>query len=260
MLALLLFALILVGAVPGGRCAEKKDLISYFQPYITVVEEYNSNIFLSPTNERHDFITTIAPGLRVSSLPRSATTGEFWRPPAAEEPEVGFDLDLLPGFVFYARDSSDDYISFLGNLEAWYTVDRRLTFRVRDYAVRSEDPVEEDYAPEALPGETLLGRQRERSIYFRNVIQPSVEYQFGRENRIALNYINNLYRNESRFYEDSTEHYVNPRLDYWFDIRNGISMEYGFTSGSFETNPTLHISVQPEDLGLHGFYLSQAGL
>ena len=220
------------------------DLFTHVQPYITMQEEYTSNVDLTPRNERDDFITTITPGLRVSTLKRSSTTGEFQTPASSDDP-YGVYLDVQVPIVFYAQNTYDDYIGLLGNLDAWYTFDRRLTFRIRDYAIRSEEPREQDYSVGALPGEYILGTERrERGTYFRNVFQPSAEYQFGREGEaqvslISLNYINNVYRNESDLYEDSTENYISPRLDYWFDIRNGISFEYAFALGDFETDPDL---------------------
>jgi len=232
-------------ALPSLAYPECDDLFSHVQPYITLQEEYTSNVDLTPTNERDDFITTISPGFRISTLKRSSTTGDFRTPSISEEEKYGVDLDVQVPIVFYAKNTYDDYIGLLGNLDTWYTFDRRLTFRVRDYAIRSEEPREQDYAVGALPGEYILGsEQQERAAYFRNVFQPSAEYRFGREGEdqvslISLNYINNIYRNESDLYQDSTENYISPRLDYWFDIRNGISLEYGYLLGDFETDPDL---------------------
>ena len=216
------------------------DLLTHVQPFITLQEEYTSNVDLTPRNERDDFITTISPGFRVSTLKRSSTSGEFRTPSISEEERYGVDLDLQVPLVFYAKDTSEDYIGLLGNLDAWYTYDRRLTFRVRDYAIRSEEPREHNYTFGALADDYLLGSERlQRATYFRNVVQPSVEYRFGRENLASINYINNVYQNKSDRYEDSTENYIDPRLDYWFDVRNGISLEYGLLLGDFERSPDL---------------------
>ena len=66
-----------------------------------------------------------------------------------------------------------------------------------------------------------------------------MEYRFGRENVIAVNYRNNIYEIKSEISEDSTENYINPRLTYWFNIRNGVSFEYGLTLGDFQRSPDL---------------------
>ncbi len=214
--------------------ADVSDILSKFQFYGVAEETYDSNVNLTRRNKKEDYITNVGVGIRFSTLPRSEITGEFRQPSTSEETAYGINLDFLPAYVFYAKNTSDDYLSLAGNLNTWYTWDRRLTFRVNDYLIRSQEPLERDYSSGALPGQILLGNQIGRSIYVRNVFQPSLEYRFGREDLISINYTNNVYRNESSFFEDSTENYINPRLTYWFNIRNGVSLEYGLTLADFE--------------------------
>jgi hypothetical protein len=90
-----------------------------------------------------------------------------------------------------------------------------------------------------LPDQFILGTQRRRAIYLRNVFEPSIEYHFGKERNISLNYRSNIYRNQSPLFENSREDFINPRLIYWFNVRNGISLEYGLTSGRFERSSNL---------------------
>ena len=214
--------LILIG-LPSMVQADLGNILSKFQPSISIVEEYNDNIDLTPKNRIDDFITTIYPGLRFS----------------AKEAKYGMDLDYRPGFVFYSKETDRNYISQAGNLNAWYTLGRRLTFRVRDYLIRSEEPREQEFIPGALPDQFILGTQRVRAIYLRNVFEPSIDYQFGKDRNISLNYRSNIYRNQSSLFQNSREDFFNPRLTYWFNIRNGISLEYGLTLGDFERSPDL---------------------
>lgn len=224
--------------VPSIACAEFKDLFLYFQPYITVQEEYNSNIDLAPKNKRDDFITTISPGFKFSTAPRSSVTGAFRQVPTAEE-RYGMDLDFRAGFNFYAKEHEDNYTSLHGTLNAWYALTQRLQFQVRDYLIRSDEIREPDYSSTAIEGQYLISRTDKRTPYFRNVFEPSVQYQFGRENVFSILYRNNIYRNDSQTSEDSTENFINPRITYWFDIRNGVSFEYGLTLGNFENSRDL---------------------
>jgi hypothetical protein len=224
--------------VPSIACAEFKDLFLYFQPYITVQEEYNSNIDLAPKNKRDDFITTISPGLKFSTAPRSSVTGAFRQVPTAEE-RYGMDLDFRAGFNFYAKEHEDNYTSLHGTLNAWYALTQRLQFRVRDYLIRSDEIREQDYSSTAIEGQYLISRTDKRTPYFRNVFEPSVQYQFGRENVFSILYRNNIYRIDSLRSEDSTENFINPRITYWFDTRNGVSFEYGLTLGNFEDSSDL---------------------
>lgn len=234
----LICTLFLLVIFPAGADAESKDILLHFQPYITLQEEYNSNIDLTPNRgKRDDYITTITPGLKFSTATRSPVTGAFRPTPTAEE-RYGVDLDVRAGFNFYAKEEDYNYTSFHGTLHAWYAATPRLIFRVRDYVLRSDEIREAEYAS-PIEGGYLLSRTRKRTPYVRNVFEPSVQYQFGRENVISLNYRNNLYEIQGRTNEDSIENFINPKITYWFDIRNGVSFEYGLTLGHFERSPDL---------------------
>ncbi len=224
--------------IPTTARADLKDVLLKFQPYITVQEEYNDNINLTPKNRKDDLITTISPGLRFSTAPKSPLTGEFRRTPTAEE-KYGIDLDFRAGFNFYAKEEGNNYISLNGTLNAWYALTQRLNFRVRDYLIRSDEVREREYSATALENQYLLSKQRERAVYIRNVFEPSVEYQFGKEDRISIFYRNNIYENQSRGFEDSQENFINPKITYWFNIRHGVSFEYGLTLGNFQRSPDL---------------------
>lgn len=225
--------LISVFLFPSLGFGQVKEIFSWVQPYINLEGEYNDNIDLTPKNRLDDFITTISPGIRVSTIPRSPATGEFRRAPTAEE-KFGIDLDFRAGFVFYAKEEDYNYVSLNGTLNGWYAPIKNLTFRVRDYLIRSNEIREADYSVVAIEGQRLLSRTYRRVRYFRNVFEPSAEYRFGKENLLAIHFRNNLYEIQSRTAEDSMENTVNPRLTYWFDIRNGIFLEYGLTFGNFE--------------------------
>jgi hypothetical protein len=219
--------------------ADIGDILLRFQPYISVEETYDSNVNLTPDHEEDDYITTIPVGVRFSTRRRSERTMEFRRPSATEEERYGVDLDFRVIPTFYAKNTSDDYLALAGDLDTWYTWGRRLTFRARNSLIRSEEPLEQNYASTALPGQILLGSQNNRAIYYRNVFSPSLTYQFGRENNISFNYRNNIYRNENPEFEDSTEHYINPSINYWFGVRHGIFLEYGLDLGEFQDSPDM---------------------
>ena len=223
MLGMVFILFLLETPFSDGR--DLDDFWTRFHPYITVQEEYNSNINLTPTNRKDDFITTISPGIKFSN------TNQHY----------GLDLDYHLGFVFYAKghEKNDNYVSMAGSLNAWYTPAQGLTFHVRDSLTRSDEAREREYSATALEGQYLLATTRERVTYFRNVFEPSAEYQFGKEDRFSVQYRNNIYEVQSRRFEDSQENFISPKLTYWFDIRNGISLEYGLTLGNFDRSPDL---------------------
>lgn len=78
-----------------------------------------------------------------------------------------------------------------------------------------------------------------RFTYERNVLEPSLTYQFGREDRFELIYRNNYYETENPTAEDSLGHTGIGRLNYWFNIRNGILLEYAFLTVDYEFQPDL---------------------
>jgi hypothetical protein len=231
-----LIALFFIG-IPSFVHADISDMLLNFYPYITVEEEYSNNILLTPhAYKLDDWITRAIPGLKYSKLQAGA---------------YGIDLDVSGGYTYYAKNHDFSYWSPKGNLNAWYGVTPKLTFRVRDYLIRS-DAIREDrydtlydaegqYIGDTETNQYLLSSQRGiHAIYLRNVVEPSVTYRFGRENLISLLYRNNIYRNKrDDLFEDSTENTINPRLDYWFDARNGITLEYLHTFGYFEVSDDL---------------------
>src|SRR4030042_3579593 len=101
------FISFLTVGIPSIVHAELGDLFSYFQPYISAQEEYNSNIDLTPTNRREDYITIVSPGLRFSTLPRGEVTRAQQAPTA--EQNFGIDLNFNAGFVFYAKEEDNNF-------------------------------------------------------------------------------------------------------------------------------------------------------
>jgi hypothetical protein len=223
--------------IPSFVHADISDMLSNFYPYITAEEEYSTNILLSPhAYKLDDWITRVIPGLKYSTL----QAGKY-----------GIDLDVSGGYTYYAKNHDFSYWSPKGNLNAWYAVTPKLTFRVMDYLIRSDAiresrydtlyDTEGQYIGDTQPNQYLLSSQRGvHAIYLRNVVEPSVSYRFGRENLISLLYRNNNYNNKrDDLFEDSAEHTINPRLDYWFDVRNGITLEGLLTYGYFDVSEDL---------------------
>ncbi len=205
---------------------DMQDVLRKFRPRITVQEEYTDNFFLTHDNTKGDFITTILPGVNFNLTENKET-------------KYGLELDYSPGFVFYADHSDLNYISHEGKLNTWYSFSPGLTLRVTDYYIRSENPLEQYVVNpvQIQPGIYYLGVQRQRSIYTRNVFEPSLTYQFGREDRVELFFQDTAYTDQSPTVENSHGDNINPRLTYWFDIHNGIIFEYRYQMIDFQRSP-----------------------
>ena len=233
--------------VPGIIHADLKDVLLRFQPYVSIQEEYTSNINLTPKNAKDDYMTTTYVGLRYSStLQRPEATREL-QPVLAGE-KYGINLDGRVGFVYYAKGGASNYLSLLGNLNTWYSFSNRLTFRLSDNLMRSDESrvPENSGAPQPvyisgtfinLTDLYLAGTQRERSVWLSNIVSPSVEYKFSKDGTVTLNYSNTLYNNPSSLSENSQGNSVNTRLDYAFNIRNVISLDYGYMIAQFDKSP-----------------------
>ena len=218
--------LVLLAALPSAAWADWVDVLHKFKPRISLMEEYNSNIFLTNTNTKEDFITTISPGISfVAAEDRNA--------------KFGLDLDYELGLVFYAHNSDQNYVSHTGTLNTWYTFGQRWTLRLWDSYTQSQDPVEQVVAIQSSPGVYYPGTQRGRFTYDRNILEPSLTYQFGREDRLELIYRNNYYHTEDPGGDDNLGHNVTPRLTYWFNVSHGIILEYIFQTVDYDVTPDL---------------------
>jgi hypothetical protein len=229
----ILLTLFFIG-MPSFVHADISDILLKFYPYITAQEEYSTNILLSTNrNKLDDWITTVTPGLQFSHL---------------EAGRVGIDLDVNGGYNYYAKNNGLSYWSASGRLDSWYAVTPSLTFRLRDYLIRSDAARENvynnqynadgQYIGNTQPGQYLLSTvSGVQAIYLRNVVEPSMEYRFGKENLFSLLYRNNIYRNENPLFEDSMENTLNPNLTYWFDINNGVSLDYYLTWNTYQNSP-----------------------
>ena len=207
-------------SLPAGQRYEIK-------PYVFVTEQYTSNVYLTNTNTKSDWITTAGPGIRL----------------AVNDPSFGADLTGNFGYNWYANQTKEDYWSIDGTLGLRYNPTPQLTFRVREYILRSENTVEPYYAQGGQPAQpgNLVGTNRSNTPYLRNVVEPSVDWQFSRQGNVGLLYRNNILRNDDNIvYEDSTENYVRPSFSYWIDQRNNIALDYGFTSGTYSREVGIH--------------------
>ena len=217
----MVFAFLLLLCMNAARFVYAAE--SGFHPYISLKEEYNDNIDLTPTNQRDDFITTVQPGIRYSNMGKQA----------------GVDLNYALGAVFYNDQSNLNYISHDASLDAKYLTSAHINFYLKESFILSDNPYEREYFTTIEENKFMPGKTTERSPYWRNVVAPTIEYQFGPEDRLGINYRNNIYQAESIYDQDSREDYINPFFSYWFDKQNGISLQYGLTYGDFETDPDL---------------------
>jgi hypothetical protein len=231
--------LILCLAFPGWVYADSRNPLSLFQFDFGVQEEYTDNVDYRSSNKRDEWITGVYGAIRLSTeLTPERAPGQLEEKPIDRDP-YGINLRYKGSYNHYANDTYDNYFSHEGNLDTWATIGRAVVLRLKDSFLVSDEPLELNYQKGTLPEDFLRGSQKTRARYVRNVLEPSMEFQFGKESRFSLAYLNNYYENENPTYEDSQEHALTPRLELWFNIRHGISLEYSFDKGDFERSPEM---------------------
>jgi hypothetical protein len=220
---------VLVLIVVPAAFGDVQDVFSKFHPYISLQEEYNDNIYLIHNNPKGDFITTVSPGLKY------ITRGAGYN----------LDLDYTLGLNFYASESQNNYISHEGRLNAFYSFNPQWTVRLYDALTQSREGLEYYTVTTTTGAQSNVTSSGNGSLYLRQTFEPTLEYNFGREDQVALQYRNMIYRIVEGTGEDSTENSITTRLAYWFNIRNGINLYYTFTTAQFE-NTTTQFESQPD--------------
>ena len=200
------------------------DILKQIHPYIRVTGEYSDNLDLTADNQKRDFYTTVTPGIKFSNM----------------DAKSGVNLDASAGYVFYSRYDDLNYVTGNVTLDAKYLTSSHFNFYLRNAFIRSDDPREREYFTVTQDNKYVLATETQRAVFWRNVVEPVVEYQFGPENRIGVKYRNNIYRSEDIENNDSIENYIGPFLTYWFNRQHGISLDYGYTNGYFESDPDLN--------------------
>ena len=217
-LFLSLFLLIFL-SVPSARA----ETLLKFDPFISVEEMYDDNIFLS-RHKRSDWITTASPGFFTSLA----------------NPRYSADLRYAPGFTYFLHNPEYDYTRHELTFNGRAALTPRLTASLYEFYIRSNDPDLDD----------MVGTDHERSLrrdtrakFNRNIISPQLDYSYGRENTLCLNYRNTTYNTEDHAESDYLENYVEGRWDHWLDVKNGVSLLFHFMKGNYDREADMLHSI-----------------
>jgi hypothetical protein len=213
----------LLFSVPGQLALAQYDF--EVTPSLSIGAVYDDNIYLSRTDEISDYITTVSPGLhlRVLSEKHSAT------------------LLYSPTFVWYNQEDRNDTVRHSGTLTFGQNLTRHLRFDLTDTYLKSEDPLEET--------EGVASIRRTRNTYQRNSGQASFQYVFGPENGVTFGYRHSLLENEDVTLDDGTTQNPFGTVTYWFDIKNGLELDYEFSDANFSRDDE---SPAEDDYAGHG--------
>jgi hypothetical protein len=208
-----LIALLLAGVLGGTHGLAWAQAI-ILSPSLAISEEYDDNVFLSPTDRQSDFVTSIRPGLRL----------------AIKEYPLDVTMDVSARGVYYADhpelNSTTDNQN--GNLTIEYRPTPRFTASVTDTFSRSFNPGEVD--PEIG---IITGRFRSTS----NTVTPALSYQINPLTRIRLDYAFSIFRSDSPLVVESDTHEAGVFVEREFTPRTSGTFRYTFSHFEPKGNP-----------------------
>jgi hypothetical protein len=201
-----------------------EDWTARLHPYISLEQKYDDNLFMTKENKVDDYITVARPGISFSNMDKTG----------------GISFDYNAGWNQYWDHTDFNYWSHNGVLDAKYMTREHFNFYLKEIFIRSDEPREREYlAPSEIPNAYYISTVQERSIYWRNIVTPTVEYMFGKENKLGVSYMENDYENQDEAIGKMREASVNPFFELWLDQRNGISGRYGYSHGDFDNSPDM---------------------
>lgn len=209
-LAYLLAGLILFTGVPAH--AQTRIEVT---PMVTVSETWDDNINLTKTNKVSDYITVVTPGVAMS-LVREHTN---------------LQVTYAPSFTRYADNDDLNNTAQSAGLTFGQDLVQGLRFNLTDTYLQSNDPLQDP--------QNVQGLRQTRNKYRTNITNASLGYIFGAENRVNVGYTYNYYRNDEITLDDSTVQNPYANLTYWFDVRNGTEVTYGYTDAQFTRDDNL---------------------
>ncbi|MCD4717750.1 MAG: outer membrane beta-barrel protein [Desulfobacterales bacterium] len=180
-----------------------------FTPSISVSEVYDDNLYLSSTNEKSDYITTVTPGFNLNVVSEKSH----------------LELSYAPGFVWYDKEDQNDTVRHSGTLVFGQDLTQHLKFDLTDTYIKSEDPLEDT--------EDIEGIRNTRNTYQRNTALISLRYLFGPENSLTVDYRQSDLENDDKTLDDGRTQVPSAKMIYWFNVKNGLELNYGYTKADF---------------------------
>jgi hypothetical protein len=178
-------------------------------PRLSVSEVYDDNIDLDSTDEKSDFITTVSPGITFDAL--------------SENQDIL--VRYAPTFAWYGKYDDNDTVRHSGTLQVDRDLTQHLAFNMTDTYIKSEEPIEETVGVE--------GVRRTRNTYQRNTGSAALRYIFGTENACVFGYDHSWLENNDITLDDGTIQNPFGSVTYWFNIKDGMELDYEFTQAIF---------------------------
>lgn len=184
---------------------------------VSASEEYVKNTNLETgDDEEDDWITLVGPGLTFTLK--------------TEETEAKLDYDVR--YAAYAQNDANDTFRHFLTLSGFngIPISEHLTLDLDESLQISEEPIE--------LSEDVVSERRSRERYYRNTAGGRINYHFGERDFLYAGFHHIFLENDDPSLQDSQRYRPMAGITYWFDIRNGLSLDYSFTRGEFDESDT----------------------
>ena len=207
-------------------CAQSAQL--NFTPVVTVSEEYTDNLFLTPNDEKDDYITTVTFGGTLEWLGRTA----------------GLEITYLPSYQWY-----NDYSEFDGwnqdlLARTWYNFTANTSIELRNAFIRTRNPLEDSGYVGATSDDPLVAPdiasdpyRKGLDEYYENATTARLDHQFGAEDTVYAQYTYRLRRDlDAPRYERSDNDIWEPSIGgaYWFTNFWGIESDIRYSNRNYK--------------------------
>lgn len=199
-----------------------------FTPIMTVSEEYNDNIFLTPDNEEDDFITTASLGFNAELLGRTS----------------GLELTYIPSYEWYDEFSDNDGWTHDATGRLWKDISKTTSVELRNAFLRTRDSLSDATStrsddPLVAPDIENDRLRRNRQEYYINNTVARLDHQFGAEDNVytSLRYgirreVDSPPPTENEDEWDIWEPAIGG--NYWFTFRWGMETDLRYSNRDFE--------------------------
>jgi hypothetical protein len=177
-------------------------------------EQYVKNINLETDDEEDDWITLVGPGLTLTLK--------------TEETEARLDYDVR--YAAYAENNQNNTLRHSLTLSGFkgIPIAEHVTLDLDESLQVSEEPIE--------VAEYVRSERRSRDRYYRNTAGGRINYHFAEMGFLYAGFHHIILENEDPSLEDSQRYRPMAGITYWFNIRNGVSLDYSYTRGKFEVS------------------------
>jgi hypothetical protein len=178
-------------------------------PGISIGELFDDNIDLNKVNKKSDWVTTISPSVLVNLV--------------SEKSNLLFNYS--PTIVRYNLEKQNNTVRRSGSITFNKEFTQRVRFDLSDTYLKSEESIERTAG--------IYEVRHTRDVYQRNAGDVSMTYLLGQEDNFKLGYNYALLNNRDVTLNDNMVSYSYAELNYWFNIKNEIGLDYRYTVAKF---------------------------